>query len=74
MIGKLAESSAGPLAGASFFDQVKTDGGKFVLVAAQLALVLLAIRLFQVENGFGFQNILPLIFGGFVVHAWLPER
>ncbi len=74
MIGKLAESSAGPLAGASFFDQVKTDGGKFVLVAAQLALVLLAIRLFQVENGFGFQDLLPLIFGGFAVHAWLPER
>ncbi|MEZ4701197.1 MAG: hypothetical protein R2834_12745 [Rhodothermales bacterium] len=74
MIGKLADSTAAPLAGVSFIEQVKASGLKFVVVTAQLALVLFAIRIFEIENGFGFQHLLPIIFGGFVIHAWLPER
>ena len=55
-------------------DAVRKDGFNFLVVTAQLALVMYAIRIFALEDGFGFQSIVPLIFGGFVVHAWLPMK
>ena len=48
--------------------------GRFLLVAAQLGLVLLAMALFRIEANRGFIRLAPLVFGGFVVHAWLPLR
>ena len=50
----------------------REQGLHFLVVTAQLALVLFSIRLFKLEDGFGFQRLLPLILGGFIVHAWLP--
>ena len=58
----------------SFFDRIKAEGFRFLVVAVQLALVMYAIRIYELEDGFGFQTILPLIFGGFLVHAWLPMK
>jgi len=48
--------------------------GKFLSVTVQLALLLLAIDLFRVEEIHGFLKILPLIFFGFIIHACLPYR
>jgi D-alanyl-lipoteichoic acid acyltransferase DltB (MBOAT superfamily) len=47
---------------------------RFAAVTAQLALVLLALHLFRIEESVGFGKLLPLIFGGFVLHALLPLR
>ncbi|WP_457654558.1 SGNH/GDSL hydrolase family protein [Rhodocaloribacter sp.] len=47
---------------------------KFVYLAAQLALVTAVARVYHVEEVYGFRVILPVIFGGFLVHAWLPMR
>ena len=58
----------------SFIDRVRKEGFRFLVVAVQLALVMYAIRIYALEDGFGFQTILPLIFGGFLVHAWLPMK
>ena len=46
---------------------------KFVYLAAQLALVTAVARVYHVEEAYGFPLILPVIFGGFLVHAWLPR-
>ena len=46
----------------------------FLVVAAQLALVLFLVSRFRIEEGRGFVRVAPLVFGGFVVHAWLPSR
>lgn len=40
----------------------------------QLGLVLLLIRVYQIEASFGFLRLMPLVLGGFVVHAVLPRR
>ncbi len=48
--------------------------GRFLLVAAQVLLVVLVIRAFSVEDAFGFVTVAPLILVGFIVHAWLPHR
>ncbi len=45
---------------------------QFVYLAAQLALVLAVARVYHVEEVYGFTVILPVIFFGFLVHAWLP--
>lgn len=46
----------------------------FISLAAQLGLVLIALWRFRIEEGQGFMYLLPLIFGGFVVHHLLPPR
>jgi hypothetical protein len=46
----------------------------FLKITAQLALVLAVIHLYSIQEHHGFLWITPLIFGGFVVHAWLPKR
>lgn len=48
--------------------------GRLLAVAVQLGLVLLVVYTFQVEAGFGFLRLAPLIFFGFVLHAVLPLR
>ena len=47
---------------------------KFAAVTLQLGLTLFVIYLFRIEESSGFLELLPLIFGGFVVHAWLPLK
>ena len=47
--------------------------GPFLFVAAEVALVALVVRQFQVEST-AFLRIVLLAFAGFVVHAWLPLR
>lgn len=43
-------------------------------IGAQLAVLLLLVRLLQIEPASGLLRILPLIFGGFLVHSLLPLR
>ena len=45
----------------------------FVIVTLQLAMVLFAMHLFQIETATGFNRLFPLILGGFIVHALLPQ-
>ena len=45
--------------------------GPFLFVAAEVALVVLVVRQFQVESA-AFLRITLLAFAGFIVHAWLP--
>ena len=48
--------------------------GTFVLQVLQLGLVLTVARLFLIEQTYGFYRLIPIIFGGFIVHTWLPAR
>lgn len=44
----------------------------FVLQAAELGLLLLLAHVFLIEQNYGFSQLIPIIFFGFIVHAWLP--
>jgi hypothetical protein len=46
----------------------------FLLVVAQLALLLVIVRLFDVAGRNHFFPVLCLVVGGYLVHAWLPAR
>ncbi|MDP9225332.1 MAG: hypothetical protein M3P18_16105, partial [Actinomycetota bacterium] len=46
--------------------------GRFLGISAQLGLLFVLLRLFEVEPGTGLPRILPLVFVGFIVHAVLP--
>jgi D-alanyl-lipoteichoic acid acyltransferase DltB (MBOAT superfamily) len=48
--------------------------GGFLITALQVALVVLLIRAFRIEEAFGFVTIAPLLLVGFLVNAWLPLR
>jgi hypothetical protein len=48
------------------------DAARLAVIALQLALVLGVARLFDIEEGSGFNRIAPVIFVGFVIHAVLP--
>ncbi|QXD16171.1 hypothetical protein GQ464_004250 [Rhodocaloribacter litoris] len=45
----------------------------FVLLSLQLALVLLVMQQYRIEEASGLLRIAPLILLGFLVHAWLPR-
>jgi D-alanyl-lipoteichoic acid acyltransferase DltB (MBOAT superfamily) len=47
--------------------------GRFLSLALQLFLVLWVVDRFELERGRGLPELSPLIFGGFVIHAWLPK-
>jgi hypothetical protein len=47
---------------------------RFLAVAAQLALILVAARLLRIEPNRPFFAVMYLAAGGFAVHAWLPRR
>jgi hypothetical protein len=47
---------------------------RFLVVCGELALVLVAVRLFKIEEQRSFFVLMCLAAGGFVVHAWLPTR
>jgi len=46
----------------------------FLLLAAQLGLLLLVADRFLIEQTYGFGKLIPVIFFGFIVHAWLPPQ
>jgi len=47
---------------------------RFVLVTLQLAAIGAVARVFHIEEALGFVKLLPVIFGGFVIHTWLPRN
>src|SRR5687767_2559414 len=47
---------------------------QFLLITAQLALLFVALRLFEIEPSSGLPRLLPLVFAGFLIHAVLPMR
>jgi D-alanyl-lipoteichoic acid acyltransferase DltB (MBOAT superfamily) len=49
-------------------------GSEFALLAAQLAVVLLLIRSYRIEQDLGLLRILPVVFLGFLAHCWTPPR
>jgi hypothetical protein len=51
-----------------------TTIGKFLSVAIQLGLLVLVARQFQLENQTFYEKIMPLAFGGFLIHYFLPQR
>jgi hypothetical protein len=48
--------------------------GKFLSVAVQLGLLVLVVRLFQLENPAVYQNVMLLTFFGFLYHYFLPSH
>ena len=57
--------------------EVRADrlrGTEFLLLAAELAVVLLLIQSYRLEENLGLLRILPVVFVGFAVHAWAPRR
>ncbi len=50
------------------------SGRRFPWLVAQLGLVLAVMHRFGFQAGFGFHSLIPLLFGGFVVHGLLPPR
>jgi D-alanyl-lipoteichoic acid acyltransferase DltB (MBOAT superfamily) len=46
----------------------------FILLVAQLGLVLLVADQFLIEQTYGFGKLIPIIFVGFIIHTLLPLR
>jgi hypothetical protein len=55
-------------------DPLARQVGRFLVVAGELALIVLAIHLFQIESHRPLRAVMALALGGFLVHAWLPLR
>ena len=47
---------------------------RFLGAAVQLALLVLIVRLFHLENPLFYEKLMPLALAGFVVHYFLPRR
>jgi hypothetical protein len=54
-------------------NQARLTLAEFALITAQLGLLAIVIRQFQIESP-AFLRIVLLAFAGFAVHAWLPLR
>ena len=52
----------------------RLHSGMFTLQVMQLALMLALAHIFLIEQTYGFDRLIPVIFFGFIVHAWLPLR
>ena len=48
--------------------------GRILRIAAQLALLLALLYLLEIEPGSGLPRVLPLVFAGFLIHAFLPPQ
>ncbi len=46
----------------------------FLLLVAQLGLVMLVADQFLIEQTYGFSKLIPIIFFGFIIHTLLPQR
>lgn len=51
-----------------------SEAARLLFVTIQLFVVVLVLLRFRIEQTFGLTRILPLILGGFVIHALLPQR
>src|SRR5271165_142997 len=51
----------------------KTNVGRFLVLAAELALLLIVFHLFHLEKH-GFMLMSAIMFGTFLIHYWLPFR
>jgi D-alanyl-lipoteichoic acid acyltransferase DltB (MBOAT superfamily) len=47
---------------------------RFAMIAFELALILLVIYLFRIEREHGLVQMVPCIFGGFVIYHFIPAR
>src|SRR5690606_16890275 len=50
-----------------------TDLRRLFAVTVQLGIVLVVAHLFAIEEAYGFLELVPLLFVGFVIHALLPR-
>ncbi|HUP20323.1 MAG TPA: hypothetical protein VM778_10270, partial [Gemmatimonadota bacterium] len=57
-------AAEGSRVGITFFE--------FVVLAAQLAALLVVVRFYGIESERGYVHATPILFVGFAVHAWLP--
>jgi len=48
--------------------------GRFAVVLLQLGVIGAAVHLYAIEESLGFVKLMPVVVGGFAVHAWLPDR
>ena len=73
--GAGATRTGQPAGLAGIWERLSTsDAVRFISLTAQLGLVMLALWRFRIEDDYGFIRLLPLIFGGFIVHSLLPMR
>lgn len=49
------------------------QAAQLVWISAQLAVILLLARAFHIESPAFYNVVLPLAFGGFLIHHWLPR-
>jgi len=48
--------------------------GRFAAVLLQLGAIGAVAHLFEIEESLGFVKLVPVIAGGFAIHAWLPRH
>lgn len=73
----MLSSSADPGNPDSWMNLISMDRiqvSKFLSLVAELGLLVLAIRLFHLENQAVYENLMVLTFYGFLVHYFLPAR
>ncbi len=51
---------------------LKSHTGRLIAVTIQLALVMLLVRVYGIEETVGFSRLTPVIFFGFIIHALAP--
>src|SRR5262245_34533369 len=73
-MGERMMTVASPPAAQAAPERVARTLPRFLAVAAQLALVVVAVRLLRIEQNSPFLAVMCLAAGGFGVHAWLPQR
>ena len=56
------------------YDAAEQDFAKFLLISVELGLLVLVIRLFELENAAFYENIAILTLCGFIVHHFLPVK
>ena len=64
--------NAGPRINLLTLDKLQL--GKFLSVAVQLGLLVLVVRMFQLENQAFYHNVMLLTFFGFLLHYFLPSH
>jgi hypothetical protein len=66
------QGNAGPWINLHALDKLQL--GKFLIVAVQLGLLVLVVRLFRLENQAFYHNLMLLTFFGFLIHYFLPSH
>jgi hypothetical protein len=52
----------------------KAEALQFLMIVLQLGMLVLVIRSFELENQAFYNNLMPLVFYGFLIHFFLPSR